>query len=181
MIGPLRWWRRRRAERQRALRFAQALPSFASLLAVLIGAGQHPRRALTKFVEVGPTGNMGELAHRLAPVSHALSLGADFTDVIAPLDHTSAQPARQNHGGVDLSLYRVLDLLRRGEVDGLDLATQLEFVVQDLRRERSIALDTAAQRLTVALLFPLVLCILPAFVLLAIVPLLLDVLSQLPA
>lgn len=177
MIGPIRWWRNRRTSHQLALLYAHALPSFTSLLAVLVGAGQHPRQALTKFVESNPEGNLGELASRLTPVSHALSLGAEFSDAIAPLDQRSPH----KDGSVDLSLYRVLDLLRRGEIDGLDLATQLEFVVQDLRRERSIALDTAAQRLTVALLFPLVLCILPAFVLLAIVPLLLDVLSQLPA
>lgn len=172
MIGPLRWLRERRAARRLALVYAQALPSLASLLAVFVGAGQHPRRSITKFVEAAPAGNLGELASRLEPVSRALGLGADFADAISPLGQTQRS---------ELNLYRVLDLLRRGEVDGLDLATHLDVVVQDLRRERSIALDTAAQRLTIALLFPLVLCILPAFVLLAIVPLLLDVLSQLPA
>ena len=115
---------------------------------------------------------MGALADRLQVFANTLVMGGDFLDAIHRID--TSTPA-------GLSTYRVLDLLRRGEVDGLDLATQLEFVVQDLRRDRAIALDTAAQRLTVALLFPMVLCILPAFLLLAIVPLLLDVLSQLPA
>lgn len=115
---------------------------------------------------------MGVLVEQLRPFTNRLAMGGDLQAAINQLD--TATPA-------GLSLYRVLDLLRRGELDGLDLALQLEFVVQDLRRDRSIALDTVAQRLTISLLFPMVLCILPAFVLLAIVPLLLDVLSQLPA
>jgi len=171
-MTPLSWLRRRRVQRRLTLVYAQALPSLTALLAVLVGAGQHPRNALTKFVDTAPSGYLGVLAKRLTSVADSLSLGADFSEAVAPLDPQSP---------TDLQLYRVLDLLRRGEVDGLDLATQLDFVVQDLRRDRAIALDTAAQRLTVSLLFPLVLCILPAFVLLAIVPLLLDVLSQLPA
>lgn len=171
MTGPIRLLRARRLNRRNALLLAKTMPSFASLLGVLISAGQHPRLALTAFIQHAPTGNIGELARRLAPIEGALAAGSDFADAINRIDTSDL-------GG--LALYRVLDLLRRGEVDGLDLATQLEFVVQDLRRDRSIALDTAAQRLTVSLLFPMVLCILPAFVLLAIVPLLLDVLSQLP-
>ena len=171
MINPFNRIRSRRTERRNALTLAQAMPSFASLLGVLVSSGQQPRQALTTFVESSPVGNLSALAHHLGPVARALTVGADFTDAIDRLDATTP---------TGLSLYRVLDLLRRGEADGLDLAVQLEFVVQDLRRDRSIALDTAAQRLTVAL-FPLVLCILPAFLVLAIVPLLLDVLSQFPA
>ena len=172
MIIPLRQIRQRRAQRRNALILAQAMPSFASLLGVLVSSGQQPRQALTTFVESSPAGNLSALANDLGPVARALAVGADFAEAIDRLDATTP---------IGLSLYRVLDLLRRGEADGLDLAVQLEFVVQDLRRDRSIALDTVAQRLTVALLFPLVLCILPAFLVLAIVPLLLDVLSQLPA
>ena len=171
MTGPFRLLRARRVNRRDALLLTKTMPSFVSLLGVLISAGQHPRLALTVFIQNAPTGNMGELARRLTPIEGALAAGSDFADALNRIDTSDL-------GG--LALYRVLDLLRRGEVDGLDLATQLEFVVQDLRRDRSIALDTAAQRLTVSLLFPMVLCILPAFVLLAIVPLLLDVLSQLP-
>ncbi len=172
MTGPLSTLRRRRLARRDALALAQAMPSFASLLAVLVSAGQQPRVALTTFVESSPAGNMRALVDRLVSITQRLALGVDFAEAVDRLDTGTPE---------GLSLYRVLDLLRRGEADGLDLAMQLEFVVQDLRRDRSIALDTAAQRMTVALLFPLVLCILPAFVLLAIVPLLLDVLSQLPA
>ncbi|MFT7474812.1 MAG: hypothetical protein ACI81L_001744, partial [Verrucomicrobiales bacterium] len=55
-----------------------------------------------------------------------------------------------------------------------------ELLVRDFRRRRAMDLDTAAQRLTISLLFPLVVCILPAFVLLAVVPLLLSALAGLP-
>ena len=46
-----------------------------------------------------------------------------------------------------------------------------------MRRRRA---EEAARRLPVQLLFPLVLCVLPAFVLLAVVPLLLAAVPQLP-
>ena len=75
---------------------------------------------------------------------------------------------------------RVLDLLRRAELDGSALSVQLELLVRDFRTMRALSLDAAAQRMTVSLLFPLVLCILPAFILLAIVPLLLGAVSGLP-
>ena len=73
-----------------------------------------------------------------------------------------------------------LELIGLSEIDGGDLSLHLELVVHDLRRERAAVLDAAAQRLTIALLFPLVLCILPAFVLLAIAPLVLEVIAELP-
>ena len=130
MIIPLRQIRQRRAQRCNALILAQAMPSFASLLGVLVSSGQQPRQALTTFVESSPAGNLSALANDLGPVARALAVGADFAEAIDRLDATTP---------IGLSLYRVLDLLRRGEADGLDLALQLEFVVQDLRRDRSIA------------------------------------------
>jgi len=120
MTGPFRLLRARRVNRRDALLLAKTMPSFASLLGVLISAGQHPRLALTVFIQNAPTGNMGELARRLTPIEGALAAGSDFADALNRIDTSDL-------GG--LALYRVLDLLRRGEVDGLDLATQLEFVV----------------------------------------------------
>ena len=170
-MNPRQVLQRRRSRRRRLQVYVRALPSFVALLAVLIGAGQHPRHALGVFCSAPLAGDLDELRQRIAPISNALSLGQGFGESIDSLDQTD---------GVEANLFVVLDLLRRSETDGVDLATQLEFSVRDLRRERAIALDTAAQRLTISLLFPLVLCILPAFVLLAIVPLLLDVFAQLP-
>lgn len=172
MIDPIELVRRRRRSRRQALLYAQTMPSVVTLLAVLTAAGQHPRNVIVRLVDAEPRGNLGVVAEQLGPVSRSLALGASFADAIASGGYAS--PAHR-------ALQRVLDLLRRGEVDGLDLATQLDIAGNELRRDRTVALDTAAQRLTVTLLFPLVLCILPAFVLLAIVPLLLDVFSQLPA
>lgn len=102
----------------------------------------------------------------------AIDLGADLTEAISYLD---AQI------GTRSSLLRVLELLRRSELDGSALDVHLELLLHDLRRERAHELDVAAQRLSIAMLVPLVVCILPAFVVLAIVPLVLDILGQLPS
>lgn len=180
-MNPLQLLKARRLQRLRNRTFVRALPSFVALLAVLIGAGQHPRRAIEAFSEAPLTGDLDELRGTIAPISQALALGSDFAESIHSLDqHGTDRNGPNRDGDAESNLFRVLDLLRRSEVDGVDLVTQLEFSVRDLRRDRAIALDTAAQRLTISLLFPLVVCILPAFVLLAIVPLLLDVFTQLP-
>ena len=104
-------------------------------------------------------------------VSERLRLGASLDSAI--LDSTVDEQGAPE-------IIRVLDVLRRAEHDGGSLQMQFEFLLRDLRRHRANALDEAAQRLTVSLLFPLVLCILPAFVLLAIAPLLIEALRGLP-
>ena len=114
---------------------------------------------------------MSVVARDFAEVDERLRLGAS-------LDTAILETARG--GGPTPEIVRVLDVLRRAEHDGGSLQLQFEFLIRDLRRHRANALDEAAQRLTVSLLFPLVLCILPAFVLLAIAPLLVEALSGLP-
>lgn len=149
----------------------RGLPNAVLLLQVAIDAGMSPRAAIAAVGELPVEGGeLGVVARDFAFVGHRLELGADLSLAIHSFDQE--RPSA--------SLRRVLDVLRRAEVDGVGLVTHLEIVLHDLRRERSLALDAAAQRLTVSLLFPLVLCILPAFVLLAILPLLLGALSNLP-
>lgn len=165
-------WRRRRRH-MRDLSFARTtgLPSAVLLLRVAVAAGLSPRAAISAVGEIPVDhGELGVVARDFELVGQRLELGADLASVILSLDHRSTSA----------SFIRVLDVMRRAEIDGVALATHLELVLQDLRRERALALDAAAQRLTVSLLFPLVVCILPAFVLLAVVPLLLGALSSLP-
>ena len=60
---------------------------------------------------------------------------------------------------------------------GLPLAEVLARVEAELRRRRRRELEIAARRLPVRLLFPLVLCILPAFALVTVVPVVLAALG----
>ena len=162
---------RRRNERRLSLVRARALPSLVALVQLAISAGQHPRAALAMMTRSVRGGGFEVLIEDLAPVIHRLELGVEFSEAMDSLPVLSRGAS---------STRRVLGLIGRSEIDGGDLSLHLELVIHDLRRERAAVLDAAAQRLTIALLFPLVLCILPAFVLLAIAPLVLEVIAELP-
>jgi pilus assembly protein TadC len=64
--------------------------------------------------------------------------------------------------------------MERADHDGAAWGPGLDALAADVHRQRVSRLDEDGHRLTVGLLFPLVLCILPAFVLLALVPLIAD-------
>lgn len=161
---------RRRARIDEATARIRGIPAAVVLLQIAVAAGHGPRAAIAT---VGGSrlaaGDLGRVIEDFSDVSRRLELGADLSDAVLAIDAVAAP-----------SMVRVLDALRRAEVDGAALTLHLEFLVNDLRRVRAMALDVAAQRLTITLLFPLVLCILPAFILLAVVPLLLGALVGLP-
>lgn len=71
------------------------------------------------------------------------------------------------------------DALRQAAAAGVPLVPLLEGVAATARDERRRRAQAAAQRLPVTMLFPLVLCILPAAILLAVVPVLLVSVSSL--
>ena len=69
----------------------------------------------------------------------------------------------------------------RADRDGLPLAPVLDRLAAEARAARRRAGEAAARRLPVRLTFPLVICTLPSFVLLAIAPAVLGALSTLRA
>lgn len=165
---------RRAAKAQVALQ-DRGLPGAIVLLQVLVASGENPRRALTQLnTVVGATASQTPLAAAcaaLGSVTIHLELGASFADAVIAVERDNA---------VSSSVVRVLDLMRRSEVDGEPLLAHLEILATDFRRRRATALDEAAQRLTLSMLFPLVLCILPAFIVLAVVPLVVNAIAGLP-
>lgn len=164
--------RRRRLQRKHRYQRLVGLPSAVILLNLLSSAGQSPRTAISWVSRLSELdGPIGVIARDLAVVSGQLERGASLDGAVFG--------ASARHGASD-DLVRVLDLLRRAEIDGGSLTAQFDFLINDLRRQRANALDESAQRLTVWMLFPLVLCILPAFVLLVVAPLLVDALAGLP-
>ena len=73
----------------------------------------------------------------------------------------------------------LVSVLLASERYGTPLLPALDRVAVDARARRRVAADEAARRVPVKLLFPLVLCILPAFALLTVVPLLAGALRSL--
>ena len=71
-------------------------------------------------------------------------------------------------------------MLVASERYGVPLTEGLDRVAREARLERRRRAEERARRLPVLLLFPLVLCVLPAFGLLTVVPLLVGSLPDLP-
>ena len=170
MMRPDRWLTLRRRLRRAASERARGLPTAIVILQMAVSSGASPRAAIEILAGLRlQPGPLHRVVDDFASIREALALGASLDDVMVSVAAT-----------MSASTQRVLDVLRRAEVDGSPLALHLDVLVHELRRERASELDLIAQRLTVSMLFPLVFCILPAFILLAIVPLLQTSLQGLP-
>jgi tight adherence protein C len=73
----------------------------------------------------------------------------------------------------------VVAVLTSAERDGIAIGPTLDQLSFEARRRRRLAAETAARKLPVRLSFPLVACVLPAFALLTLAPLLAGALSSL--
>ncbi|WP_127554212.1 type II secretion system F family protein [Actinoplanes sp. OR16] len=162
-VGAERALRRReppalRRERRRAL---ADLPLGVDLLAAALRAGAPVERAAAAVA--GALG--GPLGTRLDRVARSLRLGAGPAEAWAHLDRL---PGAE----------RLIAAAIRSSASGGALAGALERLAADLRADRTIAAEAAAQRAGVLIVLPLGLCFLPAFLLAGLVPVLIAVLSD---
>ena len=155
-----RWHRNARAIRRVSANFPDAL----DLLVLSIRAGYLPAQAVVEITPFLPR----PLEPAFAAVAKAINDGERFADALA---HLVA-----HLGPIALPL---VDSLSAADRYGLPLAPVLERLAFEARQQRRRDADAAARELPVRLAMPLVLCTLPSFVLLAIVPLLLGALSSL--
>jgi tight adherence protein C len=160
----LRRWsgvqRKARTTRDIAAKFPEAL----DLLVLSIRAGYLPAQAIGEITPYLPTA----LRPSFSAVDQALQQGDRFADALDQL--------RIRLGPIAQPL---VDSLAAADRYGLPLAPVLERLSLEARQQRRRDTDAAARELPVRLALPLVLCTLPSFVLLAIVPLLLGALSSL--
>jgi tight adherence protein C len=159
-----RHWSRARRRARTTRRIAHDLPDALDLLVLSIRAGYLPAQAI---VEITPF-----LPHPLRPsfaaVREAMDRGDRFADALRIL--------RAELGSIAQPL---VDSLAAADRYGLPLAPVLERLSFEARQQRRRDADATARELPVRLAIPLVVCTLPSFVLLAIVPLLLGALSSL--
>ncbi len=66
--------------------------------------------------------------------------------------------------------HSMVAVVMAAEIDGTDVAAALADLATDLRRARAARAEARARRLPILMLFPLVTCVLPAFALLSVVP-----------
>jgi len=166
VVTPLIWRRwasmRRRARVTRQV--AHDFPDALDLFVLSIRAGYLPAQAIVEVVAFLPP----SLRSSFVAVGDALQRRDRFADALGQL-RTALGPIAQP----------LADSLSAAERYGLALAPVLERLSLEARQQRRRDTDATARELPVRLAMPLVLCTLPSFVLLAIVPLLLGALSSL--
>jgi len=157
----------RRRRRQRALAvslISRGLPDVIDLLTMAVGAGLTPRLALatTSVWLPGPYREAADEVERRSESGEPFVVALDIAFVslgpeVRPLTAT----------------------LIAANTDGAALLPALERVGDEARRRRRVEAEDRARRVPVAMLFPLIVCVLPAFALLTVVPLLVGTLSEL--
>lgn len=143
---------------------ATALPDFIELVIVAIRAGLSPSLAVTVAAAQAPH----SIRPALAEVVHQLDRGARLADALAVL------PGLLGAGATTFS-----DALGTADRYGLPLEPVLDRLATDARDQRRREAERHARTLPVRLSFPLVVCTLPSFVLLAIAPAVLGAISTL--
>lgn len=147
--------RRRRAEAA----IADAVPDVVDLFAVAVASGLNTRLALRAVAERAPPGQLADALRRT--VDRVETTGIRLADAIDRLND-------ELHGDAVRSL---ASAITDAERYGAALGPTLDRLADDARRTRQRKAEEAARRIPVKLLFPLVTCILPAFGLLTVAPL----------
>lgn len=158
--SPWAWWERIQALRPpsrhyvaRAEALRGSVPHVCSLLAVCLDAGAPPRTALREVAEVigGPAGP------DLAAVVHRIDAGIDEAQAWRHLDRVPG--------------YRdVARDVARAVISGLGLSDLLRHHADEARRDLANAALVRARSAGVRGVIPLMLCFLPAFIALGVIP-----------
>jgi tight adherence protein C len=154
---------RRQASRELHGRRA-AVPDLVDLLQCGVAAGLPPSLVITELGHLAPPPLRGWTHGVARRVAHGVRFADALTEMRDP--------------GVP-ALAMLIDALVAADLDGDPVAPVLDRLSLDARHERRRAAEIEARRLPVRLSFPLVTCILPAFVLLTIAPLLAGAFSSL--
>jgi len=136
------------------------LPLGADLLAAALRAGAPVDRAAAAVAEALG----GPLGERLRRTARSLRLGAEPAEAwahLADIDGTA----------------RLVAAAERSSASGGALAGALGRLADDLRADRAVAVEAAAQRAGVLIVLPLGLCFLPAFLLAGLAPVVIAVLG----
>lgn len=152
------------ARRRRAAAVDRALPELVDLFRIAAGAGLPVASCLAAVAERAPVATQPSLRAAVDRIARGAPLTGELVRAGAALGTLGPAWA---------------DALVASALTGAPLLPALDRLAVTARDRRRRAAEHAARRLPVTLLFPLVLCVLPAFGLLAVVPLLVGSLSSL--
>lgn len=157
-LAGLAWWRSRSWEgalqRQRRAALEAELPSVVDLMVAVLRAGLGPAQGLERVAAVVSQPMREELRVPLA----RLRLGTDPVSVWAAM-------------GAHPQLHRLGTALARATESGAPVAEALLRLSADLRERRRADVEARVRQVEVKAAVPLGVCLLPAFVLLGVVPL----------
>ncbi|HVE47654.1 MAG TPA: type II secretion system F family protein [Acidimicrobiales bacterium] len=146
----------RREGRRRLAALEAGLPEIVDLLTLAVGAGAN----VTHAVAAAGRRGAGPLAGELARITNEAARGRRVADALDELPERAGEATRP-----------LVVALSACERYGAPLVPALERLGDEVRRQRQRRAEEAARKVPVLLLFPLVLCILPAFALLTVAPL----------
>jgi tight adherence protein C len=152
------------ADRRRQVLIDRAVPDAIELFVLAVHAGLTPVQAVRELTTVAAP----IVRNGFEAVVHRLDRGEPFGSALRAL------PDELGVGMVGLA-----DVVASADRYGLPLAPVLESLALEARASRRRSDEADARRLPVKLAFPLVVCTLPSFVLLAIAPALVAALSSL--
>ena len=147
--------RNRREARRAADRVQSELPDVVDLFALAVGAGHNVALALTATAPRAPVAWRASLV----VAADAVARGDRVGDALASVVDALGDGARPLVGA-----------LASAARYGTPLQPVLERLAIEARAHRRRHAEEAARRLPITLLFPLVLCVLPAFALLSLAP-----------
>jgi Flp pilus assembly protein TadB len=149
-------------ERRRREAVRHDLPHVVTLLGSALAGGAAPGAAIALVCQALP----GPAAARLDPLGARLSLGADPAQVWSDLAH-------------DPELAGLGRTMARAHASGTPVVAAVERLADDLAARARAEVEDRARAVGVKAALPLGLCLLPAFVLIGIVPLAAGLLGQL--
>jgi Flp pilus assembly protein TadB len=155
---------RRRQRRRHATLVDRLLPDAIDVVAAGLRAGYSPVETL--FITARHVDPLLRPAFEIAV--HDLREGGRFVDALAILERRLGRPVRP-----------LIEALDAGHRLGVPLDAVVERLSNDARAFRQRLLDRSARELTIELSLPLVVCVLPSFLVLVIVPTLVGTLSRL--
>jgi tight adherence protein C len=167
-VGAVGWYgaHTRRATRRAAREVVDELPDLVDVVALAVQGGATIRLAVAGAAAAGTGRGAAALADALGRTDRG---GARLADALEALPDHLGEPSRP-----------FVRALVASERYGVPVAPALDLVGRDLRDQRRRRAEEDIRRVPVRLVFPLVCCILPAFVVLTVVPLLLASFGQLP-
>jgi tight adherence protein C len=153
-----------RAARLRKARADRELPVFLDLLAAAAVAGLSGQLAARRATEA----TEGPLAEELETAFQHVDLGGRWRDELAAAADRLGLP----------DLRRAATILTRSDAIGTSFADALAELARESRDARRAAVAERARKAPVKMLFPLVFLVLPAFLLLTVVPVLVTTLQS---